>query len=56
MLIKSKKETYEKIIQIIKNNDYTTSNLLGYVCFSKHYNLFAIDLSKQTKLENPDLK
>ena len=25
-------------------------------CFSQHYKLIAIDLSKQIKLENPDLK
>ena len=29
-----------------KNNDYTTGNLLDYECFSKHYKLMAIDLSK----------
>ena len=39
-----------------KNNDYTTGNLLGYEYFSKHYKLIAIDLSKQTELENTDLK
>ena len=39
-----------------KNNDYTTGNLLDYEYFSKHYKLIAIYLSKQTELENPDLK
>ena len=39
-----------------KNNDYATSNLLDYEYFSKHYKLIAIDLSKQIKLENPDLE
>ena len=39
-----------------KNNDYTTSNLLDYEYFKDHYQLIAIDLSKQIKLENPDLK
>ena len=42
-------------MSIIKNNDYTTGNLLDYEYFSKHYKLLAIDLSKQIKLENPDL-
>ena len=37
-----------------RNNDYTTGNLLGY--FSYQYKLIAIDLRKQTELENPDLK
>ena len=39
-----------------KNNDYTTGSLLHYEYFSNHYKLIAIDLSKQTELENPDLK
>ena len=39
-----------------ENNDYTISNLLDYDYFSNHYKLLATDLSKQTKLEDPDLK
>ena len=39
-----------------RNNDYATGNLLDYECFSKQYKLIAIDLSKQTELENLDLK
>ena len=39
-----------------KNNDCTIGNLLDYDYFSKHCKLIAIDLSKQTELENPDLK
>ena len=54
--IKNKEETYEKIIEMSKNNDYTTGNLLDYKYFSNHYKLIAIDLSKQIELENPDLK
>ena len=38
-----------------KNNDYTTGNFLDYQYFKDHYKLFAIDLSKQIGLENPDL-
>ena len=45
-----------KIIELSKNSDYTTGNLLDYEYFSKHYKLIAIDLSKQIELENPDLK
>ena len=52
----AKEETYEKIIEISKNNHYTTGNLLHYEYFSKHYRIIAIDLSKQTELKNPDLK
>ena len=36
-----------------RNNDYTTSNLLNFAYFKEHYRLIAIDLSKQTKLKNP---
>ena len=39
-----------------KNNDYTTWNLLDYEYFKDHYKLIAIDLSKQSELENTDLK
>ena len=39
-----------------RNNNYGTGNLLDYEYFSKHYKLIAKDLSKQTELENPDLK
>ena len=54
--VKNREEAYEKIIEISKNNDYTTGNLLDYEYFSKHYKLIAIDFSKQIELENPDLK
>ena len=37
--VKNKEETYEKIMNISKNNDYTTGNLLDYACFSEHYKL-----------------
>ena len=54
--IKNKEESYEAIIEMSKNSDYTTGNLLDYEYFSKHYKLIATDLSKQTELENLDLK
>ena len=44
--VRNKEEAYEKIIEISKNSDYTAGNLLGYEYFSKHYKLFAINLSK----------
>ena len=56
MLIKIDRETYEQIIEMERNNDYTTGNLFDYECFSKHYKLIAIDLSKEIELKNPDLK
>ena len=54
--IKTEEEAYEKIIDISRNNKYTTGNLLDYVYFKKHYKLIAIDLSKQQVLqENEDI-
>ena len=53
---KSKEETYEQIIEMNRNSDYTTGNLLDYKCFSKYYRLIAIDLSKKIELKNLDLK
>ena len=56
MPIKNKEEAHKQIIKSGRNNDYTTGSLLDYEYFSKHYKLIAIDLTKQTELENPDLK
>ena len=54
--IKTEEETYEKIIDISKNDEYTTGNLLDYDYFKKYYKLIAIDLNKQQVLqENEDL-
>ena len=54
--IKTEEEAYEKIIDISKNNECTTGNLLDYDYFKKYYKLIAIDLSKQQVLqENEDL-
>ena len=54
--VKNKEEAYEAIIEMSKNDDYTTGNLLDYEYFKDHYKLIAVDLSKQTELENPCLK
>ena len=54
--IKTEEEAYEKIIDISRNNEYTTGNLLDYDYFKKYYKLIAIDLSKKQVLqENEDL-
>ena len=51
--VKNNEESYEKIIDLSNNSDYTTGNLLDYAYYKKHYRLIAIDLSKQTKLKDP---
>ena len=54
--IKTEEGAYEKIIDISRNNEYATGNLLDYDYFKKDYKLIAIDLSKQQVLqENEDL-
>ena len=40
--IKTEEEAYEKIIDISRNNEYTTGNLLDYDYFKKYYKLIAI--------------
>ena len=55
MPIKNCGEIYKQIIEMGRNNDYTTSNLLDYEYFT-NYKLITIDSSKQIELENSDLK
>ena len=35
------------------NNNYMTGNLLDFAYYKENYRLIAIDLSKQTKLKDP---
>ena len=56
MPIKNGEDTFKQIIEMGRNNDYTTGNLLDYEYCSKHCKLIAIDLNKQIELENTDLK
>ena len=51
--VKDEEEVYNKIIDMSNNNDYITGNLLDFGCFKENYKLIAINLSKQTKLKDP---
>ena len=51
--LKNEEEAYDKIIVTSKNNDYTTGSLLDFIYFKENYRLIPIDLSKQTKLKEP---
>ena len=51
--VKNEEEAHEKTIELSKNNDYTTGNLLDFAYFKENYRLTATDLSKQTKLKDP---
>ena len=53
MPLKNVEETYERIIDMSNNNDRTTGNLLDFAYFKNNYKLMLIDLSKQTKLKDP---
>ena len=35
------------------NNDYMTGNLLDFAYYKESYRLIAIDISKQTKIKDP---
>ena len=51
--VKSDRRTYDNIRKIAtgQGDDYTTGCLLNYPCFKDHYNMIAIDLSKQQALD-----
>ena len=51
--VKNEEVTYEKIIEMTRNNEYKTGNLLDFAYFKVHYRLIATDLNKQTKLKDP---
>ena len=51
--VKNDEEAYEKNIDMSNNNDYTIGNLLDNAYYKKYYRLIATDLSKQTKLKDP---
>ena len=51
--IKNEEEAYGQIIDMSNNNDYMTGNLLDFAYYKENYRLIAIDLSKQTKLKDP---
>ena len=43
--VKTEEEASEKIIEMNRNNEYTTGNLLIFTCFKENYRLIAVDLS-----------
>ena len=49
--VKNKQEAYEKLIEMSRNDDYTTRNLLHYLYHQKYYKPTGIDLSRQNKYE-----
>ena len=43
--VKSKQKPCEKLVELPRNDDYTTGNLLDYLYHQVYYKLIAIDLS-----------
>ena len=51
--VKNEEEACEKIVEISNNNDCTTGILLDFAYFKGNYRLVTINVSKQTKLKDP---
>ena len=51
--VKNKEEAYEAIIEMSKNNDYTTGNLLNYEYFKDHYKLILLEDLKKIMQQCP---
>ena len=54
--VKNKQEAYKKLVEISRNNDYTTKNLLDFSYHQNYYKLIGIDLSRQTNTAIPKRK
>ena len=44
--VKNKQEVYEKRIEMSRNNDYATRNVLDLSCHKHYYKPIGIDLAK----------
>ena len=51
--VKNKQEAYEKPIEMSRNDDYTTGNLLDFSYYQNYYKLIGIYLSRQTNTSIP---
>ena len=51
--IKNKQEAYEKLVEMSRNDDYTTGNLLDYSYHQNYYKIISIDLSRQVNTSIP---
>ena len=51
--VKNKQEAYEKLIEMSRNNDYTTVDLLDFSYHQNYYKLIGIDLSQERNRSVP---
>ena len=52
-LIKSKQELYGKIVEVLKQNNYATENLVDLLYHQNYYELIGTELSRQTNTGIP---
>ena len=51
--VKKQQQVYEKLLEMSRNDDYTTGNLLHYLYHQKYCKLIGIDLSRQKNMNIP---
>ena len=51
--VKNKQEAYEKLVEMSRNDNYTTGNLLDYLYHQKFYKNIGIGLSRQKNTSIP---
>ena len=51
--VNNKEELYEKLVEMSRNDDYTTRNLLNYLYHQNYYKVVSTDLSRQTNASIP---
>ena len=51
--VKNKQESYKKLFEISRNDDYTTGNVSDYLYHQKYYKLIGSGYSRQTNTSIP---
>ena len=51
--VNNKEELYEKRVEMSRNDDYTTRNLMNYLYHQSYYKVISTDLSRQTNASIP---
>ena len=52
--VKSKQEAFQKLIEMSRNDSYTTENLLDYFYHQSYYKVIDTHLSRQTNTSIPE--
>ena len=47
---KNKQEVFKKLIEMSRNDDYTTGNLLDFLYHQNYYKIIGVDLLRQTNM------